>query len=223
MKRRTQLVNREEDNMEKKQTKTDKLYTEFYNRIDSLLDEFDKFNFEVSATESPFFLDGEEESMMDTVLYCSSKPVVDFLNDWGAPLVEYNILPDLRFTANIPIFENRYPDSKVLNFRLCDMIPDEKTDKAILLVPHSPDFFDRLRILARVKENISVLNEGICNKGIELYSSPKADNEIDALLSMAFFDSWAIYDGIQLDTSPERKDLDALRSMLRKAIKDFDH
>ena len=208
--------------MEEKLIRTYKLYTEFYNRIDSLLDEFDKINFEVSATESPFLHDGEEESTMDTVLYCNGKPVVDFLNDWGSPLVEHNILPDLRFTANIPIFENRYPDSKVLNFRLCEMVPDEKTDKEFLLIPHAPAFFDRLRILARVKENISVLNEGVCNKGIEIYSTPKADNEIDALLSMAFFNSLAIYDGIQLDTSPERKDPEALKSMLRKAIKDND-
>ena len=206
--------------MEEQLTKIDKLYAEFYNRFDSLLDEFDKLNFEISAMESPFIHDGEEESMMDIVLRTGGKSVMDFRNDWGSPLAEHNILPDLRFTANIPVFQKRYSNSTVLNFRLCEMIPDEKTDKAFLLVPHSPDFFDRLRILARVKENISTLDEGICNMGIEFISSPKTDKEEDELASMAFFDSWAIYDGVRLDTSPKNRDTDALRCLLEKAIED---
>ena len=206
--------------MEEKLTKIDKLYTEFYNRFDSLLDEFDKLNFEVSATESPFLHDGEEESMMDIALYIGGKPILDFLNDWGSPLRVYNISPKVRFAVNIPFLEKLYPNSKVLNFQLCEMVPEERTDKAFLLVPHSPDFFDRLRILARMKENIATLDEGICNMGIEFISSPKTDEEVDELTSMAFFDSWAIYDGVRLDTSPKNRDKDALRCLLEKAIED---
>lgn len=199
-----------------------RLYSDFYKKFSLLLSEYEKENIAVAKKESPFIHDGEEESMMDSVLNERSKPLAKFLNDWGSPLWEYRIEPILSVSSSeLPLVYTLLTRnvSRMMNFRLSVSIPEKKTNEEILIVPNNPEFFDRLRILARARENLDTLTEGLCNMGIEITFTKGLNQEADNLLTMVFYDSQVIYDGIVLETAPDKRDVNALQSLLKNILK----
>ena len=202
----------------------EELYSDFYTRFCNLIDEFDKKNFALSKKRTPFIHDLEEENMMDTVLNnWPSDTYYRFLKGWGSPLNDYLILPAVRYFEKGALIYNGLRRTLEMNFRLCKSIPEKRTEKELVIVPHSPEFFDRLRIYSRVYENFVLLNEGLgAHTGIEISSTDGMQQEMESLLEMALFDSIVIYDDTSLDTSPEKRDEDALKALMRRVIKEHE-